>query len=67
MEGNPLLCNQQDHHYVGRYPVYNPLEGWNRVETIVHSSESAVHLVNGKIRNPIATLADSSQKSDAHL
>jgi hypothetical protein len=60
--GTPLFCNQQDHHYVGRYPVYDTLEGWNRVEAIVHGSESAVHLVNGQIRSRLFRLTDDEMK-----
>jgi hypothetical protein len=67
--GTPLFCNQQDHHYVGRYPVYDTLEGWNRVEAIVHGSESAVHLVNGQIRSRLFRLTDDEMKplSSGHI
>ncbi|HBE22009.1 MAG TPA: hypothetical protein DDW21_00820, partial [Verrucomicrobiales bacterium] len=67
--GTPLFCNQQDHHYVGRYPVYDKLEGWNRVEAIVHGSESAVHLVNGKIRSRLFRITDDAMKplSEGHI
>jgi hypothetical protein len=67
--GTPLFCNQQDHHYVGRYPVLDKLEGWNRVETIVHGSESAVHLVNGKVRSRLFRLTDDEIKplSSGHI
>lgn len=69
MGGNPLFCNQQDHHYVGRYPVYDTLEGWNRVEAIVHGSESAVHLVNGQIRSRLFRITDDEMKplSSGHI
>ena len=69
MGGHPLFCNQQDHHYVGRYPVYDTLEGWNRVEAIVHGSESAVHLVNGKIRSRLFRITDDEMKplSSGHI
>ena len=67
--GTPLFCNQQDHHYVGRYPVLDKLEGWNRVEAIVHGSESAVHLVNGQIRSRLFHLTDDEMKplSSGHI
>lgn len=67
--GTPLFCNQQDHHYVGRYPFYDKLEGWNRVEAIVHGSESALHLVNGKIRSRLFRITDDAMKplSEGHI
>ena len=67
--GTPLFCNQKDHHYIGRYPVYDKLEGWNRVEAIVHGSDSAVHLVNGKIRSRLFRITDDELKplSSGHV
>jgi hypothetical protein len=67
--GTPRYCNQKDEHYVGRYPVYDTLEGWNRVEAIVHGSESALHLVNGKVRSRVFRLADETMRplSSGHI
>ncbi len=67
--GSPLFCNQQDHAYIGRYPVLDQLEGWNRVEAIVHGSDSAVHLVNGKVRSRVFRLTNDEMKplSSGHI
>ncbi len=56
--GRPERCTQQHYAYVGRYPVYDTLEGWNRVDAIVHADETAVHLVNGQVRSRIAKITD---------
>ena len=56
--GRPERCTQQHYAYVGRYPVYDTLEGWNRVDAIVQADETAVHLVNGQIRSRIAKITD---------
>lgn len=56
--GRPERCTQQHHSYVGRYPVYDTLEGWNRVDAIVHADETAVHLVNGQVRSRLAKITD---------
>jgi hypothetical protein len=42
--------------------VHDHLEGWNRVEAIVHGSDSAVHLVNGQVRSRVFHLTDNGMK-----
>lgn len=44
--------------YIGRLPVLDTLDGWNKVEIIVHADESAEHLVNGKTIARIAHLRE---------
>jgi hypothetical protein len=56
--GLPERCTQKHHSYVGRYPVYDTPEGWNRVDAIVHADETAVHLVNGQIRSRLEKITD---------
>jgi hypothetical protein len=46
--------------YIGRFPEWDTLGGWNRVELIVHADESAEHLVNGKTKARIASLRDKN-------
>jgi len=60
--GTPALCAQKQNFYVGRYPVHDTLDGWNRVEAIVHGSESAVHVINGQVRSRVFHIADDNQK-----
>lgn len=47
-----------DFAYVGRFPVLDKLEGWNRVEVIVHADESAEHIINGKTISRITNLRE---------
>lgn len=44
--------------YVGRFPELDTLEGWNRVELIVHADESAEHIVNGKTKARLRQMTD---------
>ncbi|RYD32767.1 MAG: DUF1080 domain-containing protein, partial [Verrucomicrobiaceae bacterium] len=45
--GFPRDFGRTDFAYIGRFPVLDKLEGWNRVEVIVHADESAEHIING--------------------
>lgn len=67
--GRPKFCRKGDNTYVGRFPEHDTLEGWNRMEAIVHGSESAVHLVNGHITSRVFRLTDSAMRpqSAGHL
>ncbi|MES2658747.1 MAG: family 16 glycoside hydrolase [Verrucomicrobiota bacterium] len=56
--GFPKDFGGTDFAYIGRFPVLDTLEGWNRVEVIVHADESAEHLINGKTVARIANLRD---------
>jgi hypothetical protein len=60
--GRPMFCSQQHYAYVGRYPVYDRLEGWNRVEAIVQGAESATHLINGQVRSRLFRLTNDQLK-----
>ncbi|MES2437752.1 MAG: DUF1080 domain-containing protein [Verrucomicrobiota bacterium] len=46
--GFPKDFGRSNFAYIGRFPVLDTLEGWNRVEVIVQADESAEHLINGK-------------------
>lgn len=45
--GFPRDFGRADFAYIGRFPVLDTLDGWNRVEAIVHADESAEHIING--------------------
>lgn len=60
--GSPVFSTLQNHMYVGRYPVHDTLDGWNRVEAIVHGSESAMHVINGQVRSRVFGLTDDNGK-----
>lgn len=46
--------------YIGRLPVLDTLDGWNKVELIVHADESAEHIINGKTKARIANLREKN-------
>ncbi|RYD46774.1 MAG: DUF1080 domain-containing protein, partial [Verrucomicrobiaceae bacterium] len=48
-----------DFAYIGRFPVLDTLDGWNRVEVIVHADESAEHIING---TTVARIANMREK-----
>lgn len=49
--------------YVGRFPELDTLEGWNRVEIIVHADETAEHVINGQTISRISHLRDRDGSS----
>lgn len=36
-----------DFAYIGRFPVLDTMDGWNRVDVIVQADETAEHIING--------------------
>ncbi|RYD48761.1 MAG: DUF1080 domain-containing protein [Verrucomicrobiaceae bacterium] len=56
--GFPRDFSRTNFAYIGRYPVLDNLEGWNRVEVIVHADETAEHIINGTTRARIANLRE---------
>jgi Domain of Unknown Function (DUF1080) len=58
--GFPRDFGGTDFAYIGRFPVLDHVEGWNRVEAIVHADESAEHLINGTTVARITNLREKN-------
>lgn len=63
-EDGGVLTTSREGKYIGRYPEYDHLKGWNQVEVIVHANESAEHRLNGHVR---ARLGDFRMPDGAAL
>ncbi len=59
MGGVPQACTFSKGFYIGRYPEYDRLEGWNTIEAIVQADEGAVHKVNGRVRSRTFQIVDN--------
>ncbi|MCW1886901.1 DUF1080 domain-containing protein [Luteolibacter flavescens] len=62
--GGVPIVSRQGFLYLGRFPEYDHLRGWNQVEVIVHANESAEHRLNGHVR---ARLGDFRMPDGAPL
>jgi len=49
--GGVPVVSRKGFLYLGRFPEYDQLQGWNQVEVIVHANESAEHRLNGHVRS----------------
>ena len=62
--GGVPIVSRKGFLYLGRFPEYDQLQGWNQAEVIVHANESAEHRLNGHVR---ARLGDFRMPDGAPL